>query len=1115
MFGRHLIAARLQGGDRRPETPARCHRPTLAPSTMLLSRALLSLSATTLLLSAGVPFASRHQTPSLTSPTPPGPDSAFLANYKWRNIGPDRGGRSIAVSGVKGHPKEAYFGATGGGLWKTTDGGDTWKPVTDGQINSASVGAVAVSQSDPNVVYIGMGESCIRGNIMPGDGVYRSTDAGKTWTHVGFRNVDAISKIRIHPTNPDIVFAAVFGKYSVPSAERGVYKSSDGGKTWKRVLFRDDKTGAVDLTIDPSNPQVMYAALWEAYRNEYHMSSGGPGSGLFKSIDGGETWTEITRNAGMPSGVIGRIGVAAGPDGKRVYALVENEKGGLFSSDDAGVTWKLVNDNRAIRQRAFYYTHVFADPKNADVVYLENTTLFRSTDGGKTTKSINNGTHGDFHDLWIDPDDATHLVVGNDGGGAVSMNTGGKWTEEDYPTEQFYHVAATKHIPYHVCGAQQDNSTLCIPFDWNAGSGGRRGGDNSGPSDPTQGGMAQAYVAGGGEPGYIAPDPRDPDQFYSGANNGSYLDKYNRRLGTSREVNPYPWFYSGEPSSAIRERWQWTYPILFSPVDPRTLYVSSQRLWKTMDGGQTWTALSGDLTRHDPKTQGPSGGPITGDMNGPEVYGVIFSVGPSKRDVNVIWTGSDDGLVHVTRDGGKTWTNVTPPGMPELGRVSQIDASAFETGRAYVSVRRPLLDDRAPYIFKTSDYGRTWTKIVDGIPRDAYVHVVREDSTKRGLLYAGTQHGVYVSYDDGASWQSLALNMPDVPVADLIVQGNELIIATHGRGFWALDNIAPLRQWSPTVASQDLHLFTPPQAVRSGPALVLSWYAKQAPKSTKLEILDSTGTVLRTMVQDSTKVDSLPKNASHADSARVDSMRTAAASVRRYAGGFLPKPAKGLNHVSWDLRAQGVESFPGMILWGAGTAGPVLPPGHYTVRVTADAHTATAPVTIVRNPRLPVTDADLRAQYAFSRKVRDRATEANRRVVEIRRVKSQLEDRYTRSSDAALHAAGDTLAAHASAVEEKIYQVRNRSGQDPLNFPIKVNNRLATLLSMNEQGDGRPTNNLVDIFGILTNELTGYENQLRQVWRTDLVRVNGELTRLSLPPLDPQCTDVKGCAAKP
>ncbi|MEP7347435.1 MAG: glycosyl hydrolase, partial [Gemmatimonadaceae bacterium] len=557
-------------------------------------------------------------------------DSAFLAGYRWRNIGPDRGGRSIAASGVKGRPKEAYFGATGGGLWKTTDGGENWAPVTDGLIRSASVGAVAVSESNPDVVFIGMGETCIRGNIMPGDGVYKSADAGKTWTHVGFSESHGISKIRIHPTNPDIIFVAAFGKFSVPNEERGVYKSTDGGTTWRKVLYRDDKTAAIDISIDATNPNVMYAAMWEAYRKEFQMSSGGPGSGLFKSTDGGETWSEITRNPGMPAGMVGRIGVAvsrANPN--RVYALVENDKGGLFKSDDAGANWTLVNENRSIRQRAFYYTHVFADTKNADVVYMQNTSMFRSADGGKTMATIDNGTHGDFHDLWIDPDDSTHLVVANDGGGAVSANSGGRWSAQDFPTEQFYHVITTKHIPYHVCGSQQDNSTLCTPFDWNAaafglGGGGRRGGGGGArpAADITAGGMLVSYVAGGGEPGYIAPDPRDPDLFYSGTNNGSYVDKYNRRTGHSREVNPYPWFYSGEPSKEIKERWQWTFPIIFSPIDPKTLYVSSQRLWRTTDGGQNWTALSGDLTRHDPSTQEKSGGPITGDMNGPEVYAV-------------------------------------------------------------------------------------------------------------------------------------------------------------------------------------------------------------------------------------------------------------------------------------------------------------------------------------------------------------------------------------------------------------------------------------------------------------------------------------------------------------
>lgn len=1034
-------------------------------------------------------------------------DSTLRAGYRWRNIGPDRGGRSIAVSGVKGRPAEAYFGATGGGLWKTTDGGENWRAVTDGQITSASIGAVAVSESNPDLVFIGTGETCIRGNIMPGDGVYRSRDGGKTWTHVGFRESHGISKIRIHPTNPDIIYVASFGKYSVPSQERGVFKSTDGGTTWKRVLFRDDKTGAIDISIDRNNPNVLYAAMWEAYRKEYQMSSGGPGSGLFKSTDGGETWTEVTRNPGMPAGMIGRIGVAvSGANSSRVYALVENEKGGLFKSDDAGATWSLVNDNRSIRQRAFYYTHVFADPKNADIVYLQNTSFFRSTDGGKTMKSIGNGTHGDFHDLWINPDTPDHLVVANDGGGAVSNNIGGKWTEQDFPTEQFYHAITTTHTPYHVCGSQQDNSTLCVPFNWNAaafGLGAQRG---WGPppdttKDITLGGMSVSYVAGGGEPGYIAPDPLDPDIFYSGTNNGAYVDKFNRRLQTSREVNPYPWFYSGEPSKEIKERWQWTFPIIFSKVDPKLLFISSQRLWATRDGGRTWLRLSGDLTRHAPETQEKSGGPITGDMNGPEVYGTIFSVGPSKQDVNVIWTGSDDGLVHVTRDFGKTWTNVTPKEMPDFGRVSQIDASNFSSGTAYISVRKPLLNDFTPYIFKTTDFGKTWTKIVNGIRADAYVHAVREDPTRKGLLYAATQHGVFISYDDGANWEDLSLNLPDVPVADLIVEGNELVIGTHGRGFWVLDNIAPLRQATTAILASGAHLFTPPALVRSGPGIVISWWLEHPYKSASLEILDSAGVALRRFEPDTT---------------RPDSTRPAAGGGRRGGVTYLPK-GTGLQRLLWDGRAEGIVSFPGMILWGAGTNGPMLPPGRYTARLTVDGKKLTAPIAVRRNPWITdVTDADLVAQYRFGRQVRDKSTEANRSVISIRRVKTQLDDRYKRAAgDAALKSAGETLRTNASAVEENVYQVRNQSGQDPLNFPIKVNNRLANLLAMSERGDGRPTTNMPEIFGILTTELKGYTDRLSQVWKTDLVAVNKELARLNLPPIDPDCPKAEGCSVLP
>ena len=1064
-------------------------------------RALLLLSVPALTL---VP-------PPKTAPRPapgprvPGPvsaplapvtlDSAFLSQFRWRNIGPDRGGRSIAASGVKGRPKEAYFGATGGGLWKTTDGGDTWTPVTDGQVTSASVGAVAVSESNPDVVYIGMGESAIRGNIMPGDGIYKSTDAGKTWRHVGFRTVDAISKIRIHPTNPDIAWAAVFGKYSVPSEERGVYKTTDGGATWKRVLFRDAKTGAVDIAVDRTNPSVLYAALWEAYRKEYQMSSGGPGSGLFRSTDGGETWTEITRNTGLPSGLVGKIGVAltAAKPG-RVYALIENENGGLFKSDDAGATWTFVNGDRNIRQRAFYYTHLFADHQNADLVYLENVSFFRSTDGGKTLASIGNGSHGDWHDLWIDPDNPAHLVAGNDGGGTVTFDTGKSYTAQDFPTEQWYHVITTKHVPFHVCGSQQDNSTLCTPMNWNMGRASAAAGQEA------QGGMAVSYQVGGGEPGYIAPDPLDIDVFYSGTNNGGYVDKFNRKTGLSREVNPYPWFYSGEPAKEIRERWQWTFPILFSPVDPKLLFTSSQRLWGSRNGGRTWMNLSPDLTRHAPETLEKSGGPITGDMNGPEVYATIFSVGPSKVDVNVIWTGSDDGLVHVTRDFGKTWTNVTPKGMPEFGRVTQIDASKFAAGTAYLSVRRPLLNDRAPHIFKTTDFGKTWTKIVNGLGAEDYVHAVREDPTRRGLLYAATQHGVYISYDDGANWQSLKLNMPDVPVADLIVERDELVIGTHGRGFWVLDHIAPLRQATPEVLAANAHLYAPATGLRSSPGVTLSWRLTAKPKRATLAILDSAGATVREFTGD-----------------------TAAPSAAGGAGGRRRGTASnfpiqtGLTKLTFDLRATGIESFPGMILWGAGTAGPALPPGRYMVQLTADGQTLKAPLRIERSPLLPeVTDADLRAQYAFGTKVRDKTNEAQRAVIEIRRVKDQLADRVKRSNeDAQLKVKGDVLRTNASAVEQNVYQVKNQSGQDPLNFPIKVNNRLANLLSMAERGDGPPGTYMPEILDILTKELSGYQATLATVWKTDLAAVNAELARLKLPPLDPKCTEVKGCEVRP
>ena len=1021
-------------------------------------------------------------------------DPALLAGYSWRNLGPDRGGRSIAVSGVKGRPDEAYFGATGGGLWKTTDGGDNWNPVTDFQITSASVGAVAVSESDPDLVFIGTGETCIRGNILPGDGVYRSLDAGETWEHVGFADSHGISKIRIHPTNPDIVYVASFGKYGVPSEERGVFRSTDGGDSWERVLFRDERTGAIDIALDRNNPDVLYVSMWEAFRKEYTMSSGGPGSGMFKSVDGGDTWTEITRNPGMPQeGVVGRIGVAvSSANSNRVYALFENDNGGLFRSDDAGDSWELINDERRIRQRAFYYTHVFADHHDEDVVYVQNTSFFLSTDGGATYEVINNGTHGDFHDFWVDPDDPAHGVVGNDGGGAVSFTTGSDWTDQEFSTAQFYHGVTTAHIPWHICGSQQDNSTLCLPSDWNAGrfaSALADTADDSGARAPaiTEGSMDVFYRSGGGEPGYIAPDPKDLDVFFSGTNNGRYIDKFNRRLGTSREVNPYPWFYSGEPAIDMVERWQWTFPIIFSPIDANVLYASSNRLWRTTDGGTNWDALSPDLTRADPTTLGHSGGPITGDMNGPEVYATIFSVGPGKVDIDVIWTGSDDGLVHVTRDGGENWTNVTPPDMPDFGRVSQVDASAFDAGKAYVSARLALLDDFRPHIWKTDDFGETWTRIVGGMREDAYVNSVREDPNRAGLLYAGTNHGVYISYDDGGSWQELNPDLPDMPITDVIPEHDELAMASHGRGFWVLDNVGPLRQAEAGMTERDLVLFEPAVAYRSANGVMLSWWLGDEAEDGTLEIVDAAGEVVRTF---------LPEEPAEDD-------EEGGQERDRWAGAALPMEA-GLNRLRWDLRTDPAATFPGMVLWGVRTMAPVVPPGTYAARLTVDGRSETTEVEVQRNPWITdVTAEDLIAQYEFGVLIRDKVNEANLAVIEIRRVKAELEERLAASEDEGLGEAGERLRVAASEVEGDIYQVRNRSNQDPLNFPIKVNNRLANLLSMSERGDGRPGSGMYAVYEIMVERLYGHLMRMQAVWEEELLEVNAELRRLGLEEIVP------------
>jgi photosystem II stability/assembly factor-like uncharacterized protein len=1008
---------------------------------------------------------------------------------RWRSLGPQRGGRSIAVAGSAQRPLEYYFGATGGGLWKTTDGGGTWQPMTDHQLTSSSVGAVAVAPSNPDVVYIGTGESEIRGNIAPGDGVYKTTDAGKTWTHIGLVSAQNISKIRVHPTNPDIAFVAAFGHHAAPNEERGIFRTTDGGKTWQKVLYRDPKTGGIEIVFDPNNPNVLYAALWEAFRNTYMMSSGGPGSGLFKTTDGGDHWTEISRNPGMPKGTLGKIGVdVSRADSNRVYAQIEAPEGGTFLSDDAGATWKKVSDNRDVQQRAFYYTRVFADPKDKDTFYEPNVGFMKTADAGKTWTQLR-PPHGDNHDMWIDPTNGKRFILSNDGSATVTTNGGQTWTDLDVPTAQFYHVITTSDVPYHVCGAQQDNTTACVGSQ-------SAGGFLPGLSVGGPGAAASAdqifYTVGGGESGYIAQDPRNPDIFFAGSY-GGLLTRINRKTRVLKAVDPYPDNPMGYATKDIAERFQWTFPIVFSPLDPTALYAGSQHVWLSHNGGQSWTKISPDLTRHDPKTMGDSGGPITRDETGVETYATVFSIAPSPKDGNLIWTGSDDGFVFVTRDGGQNWTNVTPKDMPDFARVSLVEASPHRPGTAYVAANHYQFDDFAPYVWRTDDYGHTWTKIVDGVAPNHYVRAIREDTVREKLLYLGTEHGIYVSFDDGAHWQSLNQNLPDTPVHDIKVEARDLVIATHGRGFYVMDNISPLRQWVDETAAS-LRLFKPQNPLRGlDQSLAIDYALKQPAEKVAIEIRDAQGTVIRSF-----------SSAAPAAAASPDFFRPVDP---------VPPVSAGMHRLNWDLRYAGATDIPGLIMWAASTRGPIAPPGSYEVRVTADANDARQSFSIGRETHIlaDVTDADLQKEFDLAMQISRKTTQANEAVLLVRGIRPQIDDRRNKldSKTGPTAQALDKLENELTVVETSLYQVKNQSSEDPLNYPIKLNNKVAAVQGVVETGDSAPTSQSVEVFNMLAGQVDQQLTSLDTAVKIDIPRVNEMLKRQKLDPIKPAPADTK------
>ncbi|MBX2913615.1 MAG: glycosyl hydrolase [Cyclobacteriaceae bacterium] len=1007
-------------------------------------------------------------------------DEKLYNALEWRSIGPYRGGRSSAVTGVPGKPLLFYMGATGGGVWRTQDGGNSWENISDGYFGG-SIGSVAVSEWDNNVIYVGGGEATVRGNVSSGYGLWKSTDAGKTWSDIGLKNSRHVPRIRIHPRNPDLVYAAVLGDLFKPSADRGVYRSKDGGKTWEKILFANDNAGAVDLILDPNNPRIIYASTWRIKRTPYSLESGGEGSALWKSTDGGDNWTNISANKGLPKGIWGIVGVTVSPvNSNRVYAIIENDKGGVYRSDDGGETWNHVNDERKLRQRAWYYSKIYADTKDEDIVYVMNVQYHRSKDGGKTFETYN-APHGDHHDLWIAPEDNQRMVIADDGGAQVSYDAGENWTTYmNQPTAQYYRVTTDNHFPYRILGAQQDNSTQRVLHRSDGYSISERDWD----------------VSAGGESGFLAVDPTNDDIVYGGSYGGT-LERLNHQTKESRSINAWPDNPMGHGAEGAKYRFQWNFPLFFSPHNPKKLYAASQHLHVTYNEGQSWELLSPDLTRNDPTKLGPSGGPITKDNTGVEYYATIFAAMESPYEENVIMVGSDDGLVHITKDGGKNWENVTPPMMPEWSMVNSVDFDPHQKGAAYIAATRYKLGDYRPYLYKTKDYGKTWTQITDGIPSEHFTRVVRVDPKRAGLLYAGTEAGMYISFDDGASWKPFQLNLPIVPITDLTIKNDNLIAATQGRSFWLIDDITPLHQLNDEVAASNAHLFKPLASYRMNGGqgggympvpkdegknhpngVMVYYYLKDTAKTTaSLEIMEMNGKVIKKFA---TKPDKKAKE----------------------------EPLKikpGMNLQLWNMRYPNAEGFDGLIMWGASLRGPKAVPGKYKAKLTVNGNAMETEFEILKDPRTQGTIADIQEQFNFAIKVRDKLSDANMAVKKIRDARDQInrviEPMKDKPEFKDVNDMAKSILDNVKDVEEDLYQTKNRSGQDPLNFPIRLNNKVGGLGGEVEGNDFKPTDQAKAVFDELSGKIDTQLKTLNTIFTEQIPEFNNLIRQKEVKPV--------------
>src|SRR5918912_31216 len=1078
-------------------------------------------------------------------------DERLFGSLEFRCIGPHRGGRCVAVAG---HPTEVgtfYFGACAGGVWKTTNGGSHWFNVSDGFFNTAAIGAIAVSDSDPNVIYAGTGEACIRSNVSHGDGVYRSDDGGRTWRNLGLAPTRHISRVLIHPTNPDVVYVAALGHAWGPNPERGVYRSRNGGASWDLVLHKSDQAGAADLTLDLRNPRMLYAAIWQGRRFPHAAESGGPDSGIWRSLDGGDTWTELTRNKGLPTGLLGRIGVAASPaQPGRVWALVEAEDGAMFRSDDYGETWERLCDNADLRRRPWYYMHAYADPQDANTVWVLNLECWRSVDAGKTFESIPT-PHGDNHGLWIDPRNSRRMIEGNDGGACVSLDGGRSWSSLlNQPTAQFYHVTTDDRTPYFVYGSQQDNWAMRVP------------------SIGFEGAISwKDYVEpGGGESGYIAISKKPPHTVFgggigTGAGHGRLI-AWNPETGQKRNVTVWPEVFGmGAGAESMKYRFQWTFPVETSPHDDVTLYICSNYVHRSTDDGTTWETISPDLTRNDPTKIGASGGPITADNSGAEIYCTIFAFRESPCTRGLFWAGSDDGLIHISQDGGQSWQNVTPPELPEWAMISMIEPSPHDAATAYVAATCYKSDDTRPYLYRTTDYGANWEAITGGIPDDEFTRVIREDPNRRGLLYCGTERGIFVSFDDGASWQWLKTNLPFTPIWDLVVKGTDLVVATHGRSFWILDDITPLHQVHAGLVDAPVHLFRPRDTVRyrlygraqgksmtntnykmTGPVtvafrrvetpsgafqekfpdagqnppdgVIIRYWLRDKADSVRVAILDGQGNEVRSFTN---KPEKKPGGEAQPAAEAGETQPTAEGEVQQVTAEeevsseeeaeeqapWAPNEA-GMNHFTWDYRYAKPVKVEGKSRGAREEAlenvgGPRALPGDYRVRLTVGDQTLEEAFRLVADPRLPVSAESPKAEFELKLAIRDRTSETNTAINQIRRLRQQVEEWEKRAGDRAqIKDAAKSLKDQLRGVEAELINV---DFEKPRPGPNRIKEKLDPLSSMIDESDDAPTRGAYEVYDMLRAQVETQLGRLRELVDGPIKSFNELIQSQGVPPV--------------